>query len=131
MPWRQGADHLGKGCLAFIAKQLVNLADVAKPFWVGEAHIEDQGFQKVQFAVVPEVVAFAAGGILDDGIRKDLSHYLVTHFVQAVPTVAVLGADQVQDPDGVAAYRKIGGHVLEQLGFWIGDDDRFSPAHCL
>ncbi len=60
VPRRQGADHLSECCLTLIAEQLVYLTDVAKPFRVGKAHIEDQGLQKIHFAVVPEMVALSA-----------------------------------------------------------------------
>ena len=77
--------------LAFTAlrDKIVHLAYVPLLRWVGEVNVQDQRFQQIHFAGIPETVAFPGTvGVLNDDIYEKLCHqFLPLNFFQTVPRV--------------------------------------------
>ena len=101
---RQNIEQAVQLALAALRDKVVHLTNVPLFWRVGKVNVQDQRFQQVHLAGIPETIALAcAVGILNDDIYEKLRHqFLPLNFFQAVPRVGIFGADKVEHTHCVA-----------------------------
>ena len=74
---------------AALRDEVIHFTDVPLFRRVSEVNVQDQCFQQIHLAGIPETVTFpGAVGVLDDDIHEKLRHqFLPLDFFQAVPRV--------------------------------------------
>ena len=118
------AHDLIQTALILFGQQFIYRAEVALFRRHLQRDIEDQRLEQVQLCVEPEGVFGIAGGVGKDDVTEGLRHQFATaHLPEAVPGVAVVHFDQIEDTNRVALIPQVLAHGLVEFRFWISDDN--------
>lgn len=85
---RQFLEHDGQRFLGIVGQQLVDIGQILplRRERLVQIGVENQRFQQVRLAVIPEMIAFAVACVADNDVCEDLSHHGVSVQVgHAVP----------------------------------------------
>ena len=89
---RQFLKHDGQLFFGIVGQQLVNVGQILplRRERLVQVGIENQRFQQVRLAVIPEMIAFAVAGVADNDVCENLSHHGVSVQIgHTVPRVSV------------------------------------------